>query len=50
MKTPRTLRPTLLQRLRALWDEGKASGSAEPFDIEQTLAAAKTRLTDANAE
>jgi antitoxin ParD1/3/4 len=33
-----------VRRLRALWDEGKASGPAEPFDVEQTLAAARARL------
>ena len=45
----RELRQEDVRRLRALWDEGKASGPAEPLDIEQTLAAAKARLTDANA-
>jgi antitoxin ParD1/3/4 len=33
-----------VKRLRRLWDEGKASGPAEPFDIERTLAASKARL------
>jgi len=29
--------------LRDRWDEGKASGPAEPFDIERTIAAAQAR-------
>jgi hypothetical protein len=27
-----------------LWDDGKASGEAKPFDIERTIAGAKGRL------
>jgi antitoxin ParD1/3/4 len=46
----RELRQEDIKRLRQLWDEGKASGPAEPFDIERTLAAAKARLKDASAE
>jgi hypothetical protein len=30
-----------------LWDEGKASGPAKPFDIERTIAAARARLKNA---
>jgi antitoxin ParD1/3/4 len=33
-----------VRRLRALWDEGKASGPAEPFDVERTLAVTQARL------
>jgi antitoxin ParD1/3/4 len=44
------LRRKDVERLRLLWDEGKASGPAEPFDVERTLAAAKARLKDAAAE
>jgi antitoxin ParD1/3/4 len=36
-----------LERLRQLWDEGKSSGRAEPFDIERTIAAAKARRKEA---
>jgi antitoxin ParD1/3/4 len=38
------LRQEEVKRLRKLWDEGKASGPAEPFDVERTLAAARARL------
>ena len=40
----RELRQDDIRRLRALWDEGKASGAGEPFDIEKTLAAAQARF------
>ena len=46
----RELRQEDIKRLRKLWDEGKASGPAEPFDIERTLVAAKARLKGAGAE
>jgi antitoxin ParD1/3/4 len=46
----RELRQEDIKRLRQLWDEGKASGPAAPFDVERTLAAAKARLKDAGAE
>ena len=46
----RELRQEDIRRLRQLWDEGKASGPAEPFDIERTLAEAKARLKAAGAE
>ena len=42
----RELRQKDIERLRRLWDEGKASGPAEPFDIERTLAAARARLKE----
>jgi len=42
----RELRQKDIERLRQLWDEGKASGPAEPFDIELTIAKAKARLKD----
>ena len=40
----RELRQEDVRRLRQLWDEGKASGPAEPFDIERTIAAARARF------
>jgi antitoxin ParD1/3/4 len=46
----RELRQEDIERLRKLWDEGKASGPAKPLDIECTLAAAKARLKNAGAE
>ena len=33
-----------IERLRALWDEGLASGPMEPFDIEEIVGDAKERL------
>ncbi len=42
----RELRLEDIKRLRRLWDEGKASGPAEPFNIERTLAAAEARLKE----
>jgi antitoxin ParD1/3/4 len=45
----RELRQKDIKRLRQLWDEGKASGPAEPFDIENTIAAAKARRKKAGA-
>ena len=44
------LRRKDVERLRRLWDEGKASGPAEPFDVERTLAAARARLKEVAAE
>lgn len=38
------------KRLRQLWDGGKASGAAKPFDIERTIAGAKTRRRKAGSE
>jgi antitoxin ParD1/3/4 len=48
----RELRQKDIERLRLwqLWDEGKASGPAESFDTERTIAAAKARLKEAAAE
>jgi antitoxin ParD1/3/4 len=46
----RELRQEDIRRLRQLWDDGKASGPAEPFDVERTLAAAKARLKEVDAE
>ena len=43
----RELRQEDIRRLRQLWDEGKASGPAKPFDIERTSAAARARLKNA---
>ncbi len=45
----RQLRQEDIKRLRQLWDAGKASGPAEPFDPERTIAAARARLKDAGA-
>jgi len=39
----RELRRRDIKRLRQLWDEGKASGLAEPFNIERTISAAEAR-------
>jgi antitoxin ParD1/3/4 len=39
----RELRQEDIRRLRQMWDEGKASGAAKPFDIERTIAGAKAR-------
>lgn len=39
----RDLRQEDVRRLRKLWEEGKASGPAEPLDIEKTLATARAR-------
>ena len=46
----RELRQEDIRRLQLLWDEGKASGSAQPFDIERTIATAKARLKAAGKE
>ncbi len=46
----RELRQEDIKRLRKLWDEGKASGPAEPFDVDRTLAAAEARLKEVDAE
>jgi antitoxin ParD1/3/4 len=40
----REVRQEDIERLRQLWDDGKASGKAKPFDIERTVAGAKGRL------
>ena len=49
-KFKRELRQEDAKRLRQLWDEGKASGPPEPFDIERTIAAAQERLNEIGAE
>ena len=36
-----------IKRLRALWDEGKASGRAEPVDFKQLRVEAERKLRDA---
>ncbi len=46
----RELRHEDIKRLRQMWDEGKASCLAEPFDVERTVAAAKARLMEAGAK
>ena len=46
----RELRQEDIRRLRHLWDEGKASGKAEPFSVERTLSAAKARFKNARAK
>jgi antitoxin ParD1/3/4 len=43
----RVLRGEELNRLRALWQEGKASGSASELDADQTLAEARRQLDQA---
>jgi antitoxin ParD1/3/4 len=50
MRVKQELRRKDIERLRRLWDEGKASGPAEPFDVERTLAAARARLKEIVAE
>ena len=40
----------VVERLRRLWDEGKASGPAESLEWEHTLAVAKARLKEIVAE
>jgi len=40
----RELRQEDVRRLRQLWDEGKASGPAEPVNIERTIGAARARF------
>jgi antitoxin ParD1/3/4 len=45
----RRLRQEDLDRLRQLWDAGKASGPAAPFDSALTIAAAQARLREAAA-
>jgi antitoxin ParD1/3/4 len=44
------LRDDEMQRLRALWDAGKADGATRKFDVERTIATARTRLGEAAAE
>jgi len=43
----RELRQEDIRRLRQLWDEGKASGPPQPFDIERTIARAESRFKKA---
>ena len=43
----RQLRQEDIKRLEQLWDAGKASGPAEPFERERTIAAARARLKEA---
>ena len=40
----REVRREDIKRLQQLWDDGKASGKAKPFDIERTIGGAKARL------
>ena len=49
-KFKRELRQEDIKRLQRLWDEGKASGPPEPFDIERTIAAARERLNEIGAK
>jgi len=44
------LRDEEVQRLRELWDEGRADGVTRPFDVECILASARTRKTGTAAE
>jgi len=46
----RELRQEDIKHLRQLWDEGKASGRARPFDIERPITAAKARRKKTGAE
>jgi antitoxin ParD1/3/4 len=38
-----------IKRLRRLWDEGKASGLARPFNVKRTVARARARLSKTGA-
>ena len=40
-----TLNDEDVQRLRTLWDEGRADGATQPFDVERILASAHARRT-----
>ena len=42
----RELRQEDVKRLRKLWDEGKASGPAEPLDFEELRRDARKRLVE----
>ncbi|MBZ9702439.1 MULTISPECIES: type II toxin-antitoxin system ParD family antitoxin [unclassified Mesorhizobium] len=42
----RELRHDDIQRLRQLWDEGKASGRPEPVDFDELRKEARRKLTD----
>jgi antitoxin ParD1/3/4 len=44
------LRDDEIQRLRELWDAGKAGGVTRDFDIERTISSARARLGAAAAE
>jgi antitoxin ParD1/3/4 len=44
VKAIREVRQEDIERLRQLWDDGKASGKAKPLDIERAIAGAKVRL------
>lgn len=46
----RELRQEDIKRLRQAWEEGKASGPSQPFDIERIIANAQARMKDAAAE
>src|ERR1700733_15091183 len=46
----RELRQKDVERLGQLWDEGMASGPAEPFDVERTLAAARARFKEVSEQ
>jgi antitoxin ParD1/3/4 len=46
----RALRQEDIKRLQRLWDEGKASGPPEPFDIRRTIEAARARLKEFGSE
>ena len=39
----RELRHEDIRRLRQLWDEGKASGTPKPFDVEGLITSAEAR-------
>ena len=45
----RQLRQEDMKRLRQLWDAGKASGPAEPFERERTIAAARARRNESGS-
>lgn len=43
------LRKAEVQRLRKAWDDGLASGPAEPYDLNEILEDAERRLTEGQA-
>jgi antitoxin ParD1/3/4 len=40
------LRRQEVERLRRLWDEGKASGPSEPLDLDELIGEARRRLAE----
>ena len=49
-QSKRELRQEEIRRLRQLWDEGKASGPPQPFDIERIIGKARSRQGEPDRE